>query len=569
MRFYERRFEELFDFRKSYSIPMYQRAYEWDTNEKNKKNQVREFWEDINEFLESNSDFPLGNFTFLRMEDYKWEIIDGQQRITTILILIKSILDKLKKFDDEYYKEYAENLYKKYFKNKEIKFNPQEYDKNFWEDFILLNNNVVPATPSQKKIKEAKEFFDNQLKDKDTKFLEKLLGKLEHSIIGFIEIDDKKEATSIFEFQNDRGKNLTNLDKLKSFFMHQIYVCDGDEQDIKYIYREFEDIYKMINNFQSINEDNILTYHIQAHTNLGFDYRNITQLKNNIKNIKNFEERLGYIKKFSRELKESFIAIQNFLNDDKEYACYLKDLSRFKFAFAYPFIIKAYKYFSGKTLEYFLKYLERVVFVHNIVFTSAYIESRLNEFLKKLDENTDIYEFFKEIAKRLVSERFWQNKSIEQTLEGNMYTNISRYLLKRYEIELRKKSDENYIVDLVCNFKIYEGIEDKKVGWWLEHIAPRTEKPESGYEAYDEEFKNEYLNSIGNLLLTSDSHNIKLGNKPFVEKLSSYKKSSMEHHREVENFSQNNIWTKKSIMDRRKHIIQFVLDTWSLEKIIN
>ena len=387
--------------------------------------------------------------------------------------------------------------------------------------------------------------------------------------MGIIELTDEKEASFIFELQNDRGKVLTNLDKIKAFFMHQIFVCDGSKEDIRYVYREFQDIYKIINSPNFPDEDDIFLYHIQGHTELGYNYREISQFKRLIKS-KEISERIDFIKDFSKELKESFEAIRLFLNDNQEIACYLKDLERFKFAFAYPFIIKAYKFFNEdkNKLRNFLKYLEKIVFVHNITFTRADINSRLNEFLKKFDEHIDIDNFFYEIFEKLSKESYWKDNTVKNVLMGYMYNDLTKYILKRYEIYLRKKSKEGYPEDLICRIDIYKGDEKERTGWWIEHIAPETENSEedSGYEKYDESFINDYLHSIGNLLLTSDEHNISLGNEKFSTKITSYKKSSMFHHREVGNFAENGKWTKESIKKRRDEIIGFVLNEWGLER---
>ncbi len=122
---------------------------------------------------------------------------------------------------------------------------------------------------------------------------------------------------------------------------------------------------------------------------------------------------------------------------------------------------------------------------------------------------------------------------VKNVLTGDMYSDLTRYVLKRYEIYLRRKSNEGYPEDLICRIDIYKGDEEERTGWWIEHIAPETENTgeDSGYEKYDEDFINNYLNSIGNLLLTSDTHNISLGNEKFSTKVASYNKSSMFHHR--------------------------------------
>ena len=571
MRFEEKRFKKLFEGSSSYyKVPEYQRAYEWDIAERRKRNQVKEFWEDLNEFIESNSDFPMGNIIIFKKGD-EHEVVDGQQRLTTSVILIKSIIDRLEKLE---YERIAKELKEKYviFQEKDykrIKFRPQEFDSNFWDDFIVYGkNNRDPETPSQKRVRDAKEFFDKNLQNLSFEEIDKIREKIENSLLGIIELTDKKEASSIFELQNDRGKALTNLDKIKAFFMHQIFVCNGSEEDIKYIYREFQDIYKIINSPNFPDEDDIFLYHIQAHTELGYNYREISQLKNLVKN-KEIGQRINFIKEFSKELNQSFKAIQSFLNDNQEISCYLKDLERFRFAFAYPFIIKAYKFFKEDKdkLKKFLEYLEKVIFVHNITFTRADINSRLNEFLKKFNKNIDIDNFFYEIFKKLSEESYWKDSTVKNVLNGYMYNNLTRYVLKRYEIYLRRESKEGYPEDLICRMDIYKGDEKERTGWWIEHIAPEAENTEedSGYDKYDEDFINNYLHSIGNLLLTSDKHNISLGNEKFSIKIASYKKSSMFHHKEIEDFVTDNKWTKESIRKRRDKIIEFVLNEWGLE----
>jgi len=581
MQFKEKTLRELFSEsnKVSYIIPEYQRPYEWNTNEKKKRNQVREFWEDLKEFLNSDSQFPLGNIIVLKKGD-RYEVVDGQQRLTTAILLIKSIIDW---FRQHGYEESANELYKRYilFKEKDIKnikFQPQEYDLNFWEDFIVNEkNDRNTETPSQQKIKEAKEYFDKLLSKMDKyEEIERIREKLENSILGVIQLNNEKESTSIFELQNDRGKPLTNLDKLKAFFMHQIIICNGTKEDIAYIQREFSDIYKTLNKNFPLDEDEVLLYHIQAHTDFGYNYRNLTELRKRIKDILcENDKRIKYIKNFVRELKESFKAIEKFWNDNKEFACYIKDLTKFKFAFAYPFIIKAYKYFKDKDLEKFLEYLEKIIFVHNITFTRAEIESRLNDFLKQFNKDTNIDDFFMHIYKKLCSEHYWSKETIKNVVQGNMYHDLTRYILKRYEIHLRKTSKENYPEDLICRMDIYSGNENKRTGWWLEHISPQNKNKSGrgGYDIYDEEFKEKYLHSIGNLLLVSDKHNVGLNDWDFPQKLESYKNSLMFHHKEIESIvnivSGNNIeWKRAHIKYRTDKIINFILNTWNLCKFV-
>ena len=85
----------------------------------------------------------------------------------------------------------------------------------------------------------------------------------------------------------------------------------------------------------------------------------------------------------------------------------------------------------------------------------------------------------------------------------------------------------------------------------LEHIAPQTEneEPEAGYDEYDEEFIEEYLDCWGNYLLISKSHNSSIGNKPFAVKLASYNgPNSLAQQREIVEMTES---FAKSQMDKR------------------
>ena len=95
----------------------------------------------------------------------------------------------------------------------------------------------------------------------------------------------------------------------------------------------------------------------------------------------------------------------------------------------------------------------------------------------------------------------------------------------------------------------------------LEHIAPQTENPESGYCEYDEDFKNYYLDCLGNYLLLSAHHNISIGNVPFETKRSTY--TQLRQQQEIREMTENSyIWGKEKIAFRKKKIIDFLLDTF-------
>ena len=102
---------------------------------------------------------------------------------------------------------------------------------------------------------------------------------------------------------------------------------------------------------------------------------------------------------------------------------------------------------------------------------------------------------------------------------------------------------------------------DRIISPELEHInqplQPAREKPH-GYDGYNEEFRNEYLNCLGNIILLSKSHNCAVGNIPFAEKRETYIHN--EQQREIQKMvTENGVWNKEIIQRRKEKIVRFIL----------
>ncbi|MCF6205189.1 MAG: HNH endonuclease family protein [Methylococcaceae bacterium] len=95
----------------------------------------------------------------------------------------------------------------------------------------------------------------------------------------------------------------------------------------------------------------------------------------------------------------------------------------------------------------------------------------------------------------------------------------------------------------------------------MEHIAPQTptkgEPVAAGYCEYDDSFKNEYIDCLGNYLLLSKSHNCSVGNQPFSKKRESY--TQLAQQREIQDMA-TEIWDKEKIKERKDKIVNFILE---------
>uniref|UniRef100_UPI000AE11E0C hypothetical protein n=1 Tax=Vibrio parahaemolyticus TaxID=670 RepID=UPI000AE11E0C len=168
-------------------------------------------------------------------------------------------------------------------------------------------------------------------------------------------VQDTAEATLIFETTNDRGKGLTNLEKIKSFMMYRSYVASEDlpEDLLKKIRTRFSDIYKEYEQFNGrIDEDSILQYHFICHEQwVGKEYQHhVLETKSAVNKMissGNDVQALKYIETYTRQLKETFYTVHEIFNSCSEPLRELFILNRL--GNFWPLLIKSYK--LDKSLE--------------------------------------------------------------------------------------------------------------------------------------------------------------------------------------------------------------------------
>ena len=561
-----------------YSIPPYQRAYSWEDI------QVKTFLEDLIEHKHSNQNNPYcyGNVLLETIsKDKRYEVIDGQQRITTLSIFMRALLnvfseriDEGKQFEtSEDEAVVVSDEEERYFKDHGvIRLRPTPYDQACYDTIIIDNNDEFNCiTPSQKRMVAAKKFFTQELKKLSDEDLLSVFETVQNSIVNHIELTGKKESALMFELQNNRGKDLTNLEKLKSFLMYQLYVysaADETDSNIEYVSNQFNPIYNIVNQMtlqlgvddedgtsSVVNEDNILIYHSYAYSKKNFGYRKLNDIFDEFKSIPD-GEKVNWIKNYALTLYQSFSSIQTiFSMSDTN----LDKLKRMKMPFfVYPFIIKGAR--NKASLPKLFEIMEILSFRYKLISSRADIRGRLNELIRSYDGDND--SLAAGLQEKMNEAYYWGDKKFSEVLNGNMYqNNMINYLLWDYEQHLQRKG---YVLSGSV------GIESESV----EHIAPQTEPDEvveSGYEIettglYSKDFRDNYVNKLGNLMLISQSHNSAIGNKPFADKLQSYKDNPLlRQQAQIKEFvkdESNPVWDSKAIDSRHQKMVEYALDRW-------
>lgn len=573
---------DLFDGRKIFNIPEYQRAYAWG------KKQLQDFIDDV-ENQNLHKDYFFGTLLFHeRGSEGNYELIDvvdGQQRITTLIIFMKLLLDKLKSMGDDV--EILEETYLQY--KKEFKLRALAPDNEFFRSYILQDNSMseeVIRTTSQRRLLNAKIYIAEKLENLPIESLRTFKDKIEHTKVLIYSVIDNAEAALIFETTNDRGKTLTNLEKTKSFLMYKTYLASGTPNShLDDIQNRFMDIYRDHETIEDkIGEDAILQYHFIAFEKWSVskerkEYQQyVSMIKKHVNSLVSSDPvaAITYIDKYSRELRESFAIIQSFMLYPEKYLTDVFALGRP--ANFYPLLIKTYKLDSSDDRNEFQKICKLVEIISFRVFGIR--RRRLNAGIDELfrlarDFNGDFQNLrnsLKGMIEYYCNDTEFRNALLSSTFYLDIASNDKNYLFWKYENYLRRTEQPVFSELSYAEFVSV----DKKTKFSIEHIVPQNPKETKVISdltilpEMTNEFKEKYLHSIGNLTIDPLSANISKSNNDFVLKnLKYFRKAPLKTQNELEYYLNPDLatWDKTAVEQRRDKILKFALENWSYKTI--
>lgn len=579
---------DLFDGSKTFVVPPYQRAYAWE----------QEHWRAYLKDLEgqpSDKTYYLGSVLLEiapEIDGFKvFNIVDGQQRLTTTVILVGEILCAMEMqggSNGSSSKRYTQAK-RKFIEDDEIpKLKTLQEDVSFFESYIKRNNTPSEdsfTTLSKQRLWEAKQFFRRKLEHYSIERLGELLGTLERSRIITYTVETASEATQIFELNNDRGKGLTQLESLKSFLMHNLYICSTHpDNHLQYVQGHFAEIFRMCERLEqrdiNLEEDSALLYHsvaFEGWNKKGKDGEYISPkefLKDKLSQLaqKDKHEAVKWILDFSRRLKESFGIIISLMNsrDSEEAVAGLFLMGRM--AAFWPLLLKTYSYCRiGSDFKKSAQLMEIFAFRAYAIANLKSDAALSTLYVLARDFNGDFVTLNKQLADL---SKTWNNveKRFEQGLrDGWFYSQgtDARYLLWNYENYLRGLQGSQFPK---ISWSDYSEPKSKSVELSIEHIAAQkgdeVKYALAEIDGSDQSFKDELLHSIGNLVLDCRSPNASKGRKPFLDKFSQFANAPLMSQNELIRFVADQAspkWNRKAIESRGAELIKFAENRWRID----
>lgn len=218
------RLEDIFNSPSQFAIPVYQREYKWG------KEEALELIEDLESYKDAGGEnLFLGNLILEKAREQKTFVVDGQQRLTTLMLLLIAcrmrarelglvkLEPKIQETITFMESTSGESLGCRLIASESIREVFEHMAHDSWDGSFPT---VLKKKPVKRKVNKVKPIYDSFLKavsEFDQSELSKFLGAIYNSYVARIEVENEIEALSIFERTNARGLELEVSDLLKNF----------------------------------------------------------------------------------------------------------------------------------------------------------------------------------------------------------------------------------------------------------------------------------------------------------------------------------------------------------------
>lgn len=622
---------------KIFRIPDYQRGYAWQSQ------QLRDFWEDIVNLqsdryhytgllslkkLNQEESRKLGNDdSWLLQSGFKaYHIVDGQQRLTTFVIMLNEIIEFTCQLPDNIGKSYEE-IYLGFENIKDIK---AKYisRKRPPEDLIITymfgyeNDNpsaeylkykvlgqeyggTIKETYYTKNLKYAKEFFGKELRayyeKKGIEGITDLYRKLTLKLMFNIhEIEDDYDVFVAFETMNNRGKRLTNLELLKNrlIYLTTLYssdILDGTDQIAlrELINKAWSEVYYQLGR----NENNLLSddEFLRAHWIIYYSYsrkRGDDYIKFLLRKFshKSIFENIIEVNPDEDEFLQpkEIIDYVNSLNETAEYWYYtfypekcpyiteeeqvwIEKLNRIGIGYFRPIVavslIPRLEYSKYERIAFY-KAVERFIF---ITFRMAMYQSsyKSSDYYRKTHEVYMENMSLSDVTEDLINTT---NENAADAVRVFVTRMNKRFIsqdgfyswreLRYFLYEYEYSLASKYKLDKLSWADLTKVVKDKIT---VEHILPQTPTKlywRNNFRQFTPEEIKTLSASLGNMLPLSQSINSKLQNDSFDDKKA--RGYSNGCHCEIE-ISKEDSWDAKHIYDRGMKLLSFMETRWDFK----
>lgn len=541
---------------KQFVIPIYQRTYSWT------QSQCEQLWKDIIRSAysdERSSGHFVGSIVYIEKGLYHVStvpqllVIDGQQRLTTITLLLFALARASRKREEKG-EVNPDKINYYYLMNREeegelhFKLILTQSDKGTL--IRLLQGKELPDNPS-KRIIENFSFFEEKIASSKID-----LNTLYQGILKLIVVDisldrEHDNPQRIFESLNSTGLELTQADLIRNYVLMGLEPKHQEE-----LYQEYW--FPMEQNFGQIEYVKLfdrymrdyLTVQLGRIPNISDVYDAFKELTNQKKDA-SIQNIVADVYTFSKY----FVNMALLKEPDKEIRFLFEDINSLKVDVAYPFLLEAYGDYAMHQLDR-EDFMEVLRLVENYVFRRAICGIPTNSLNKT----------FATLSKEIDKKKYLESLKAAFILKKDSYRRFptdDEFIRELSQKDLYNFRNRNYWLRKLENFNTKEPINVEN--YTIEHILPQNENLSQEWrEELGENWKevqSKYLHTLGNLTLTG--YNSEYSDRPFREKRdmkNGFKDSPIRLNKDLGKLEH---WNENEILNRAKKLARIATQTWS------
>jgi len=546
-----------------YRVPMFQRDYSWTEQEWD------DLWQDITALAEPGGEqgHYMGYLVLQSGDERHYDIIDGQQRMTTLSLLVLAVLRNLRRLvelnidapDNRKREEELRKTHIGYLDPVTLvpksKLTLNRHNDQFYQHYLVPLERLPKRNlkASEHLLRKGFEWFDNRVRDRFgerrsgaelARFIDTVADRLFFTVIS---VTDELNAFKVFETLNARGVRLSSTDLLKNYLFSVVHHAGGHEREIRTLEERWEAVVgklgsESVPDFLRVfwNSQNPLTRHAEL-------FKTIRA------SIKSKAEVFALLRDMDRDadiyaaLGDANDSVWTF--DQREH---IAELVMFNIRQPYALLLASRRALNDADFTRVLRACSIVSFRYNVIGNLATNEQE---------------RLYNAVAEKIAKSQLLGAGEIIRALRS-VYPPDAQFRSAFAEKQIRTTSARNRLVMRYVLFaierhtanKAYDYTSDK---YTIEHILP--EHPDEGWAAFTDEQVDRFVYRIGNMTPLEAKANRDAGIQPYEAKRLVYVGSGFEITRRI---AEDNLeWTADRIAIRQQWLAGQATAIWRVPEL--
>ena len=539
----ETKLQKIIEGTQQYVVPLFQRSYSW------KKTEWQALWDDLEELCQADNPRPhfMGSIVTMLTTSVpqgvsKYVLIDGQQRLTTIFVLLAALRDTAKQSEEKLASEIDDRfLVNRYAEGSDYyKLQPTQVDREAFHQIIHSQPQV-----NESGILECYRFFEKKIRQIRLSLELQRIKNVICSNLSLVSVvlsaDD--DPYLVFESLNAKGRPLTQADLIRNYFFMRIH-ADSQESVYAQYWQPMQDLLN----------DNLTEFIRHYLTKTGVEVKQ-SEIYFEIKNRISTNDALSYLKDLCI-FSEYYSRLLNPEREPKEIVRkYLYRLNRLEVATVYPFLLNCYD-------DWMKNRITEQEFISVLQVIENFILRRFVCNIQTRGLNRIFALLYSQVSKStdLDSDNFVER--LKSTLQNRDYPKDAEFRGRLVDVKLyggnRSEKCKLMLESIEESFEHKEQVPFAKLS--IEHVMPQTLN-----EAWKENLGEDWAithellrHTLGNLTLTA--YNSELSNDSFAQKKDHFKNSHLNLNKY---FQSRTSWCREDIEERSEYLADISLKIWN------